>query len=282
MNVNWVSTKKIAMIRTKNLHPTFIIAIISSALLLGCKKEKNTDDTLAASNEVSFMVAEKSFSDDIEHITKSGLIDTNCSGEGFIASCVTITDSGEGVYPRTIVLDYGDGCEGPGGNIRSGTILITLTNEMSEVGATRTVTFQDFAFNNKQLVGSRITTRLENTANGEPQFARSIDMTISYIGTIERHFTENIVWTSGYDTEACGDNVFTITGSGYVIRPNGVVVNRTISVPLVRDFICGYTVSGVITIDAPNGIRIIDFGNGTCDDEATVLFNGNTTTIVLH
>ena len=65
MNVNWVSTKKIAMIRTKNLHPTFIIAIISSALLLGCKKEKNTDDTLAASNEVSFMVAEKSFSDDI-------------------------------------------------------------------------------------------------------------------------------------------------------------------------------------------------------------------------
>ncbi|MBI1267133.1 MAG: hypothetical protein GC193_06860 [Cryomorphaceae bacterium] len=270
------------MIRMKNLNKTIHIAIISSALILGCKKDQNTDDASAASNEVTFMVAEKSFSDDIEHITKSGFIDTNCAGEGFLASCVTVTDSGEDEYPRTIILDYGDGCVGPGGNMRSGTIHITLTNDMSEIGATRTVTFQDFAFNSKQLSGNRITTRVANTTDGEPQFTRSVDMTITHINTIERHFTENIVWTSGYDTEACGDNVFTITGSGYIVRPSGAVVNRTISIPLVRDFICGYTVSGVVTIDAPNGVRIIDFGNGTCDDEATVIFNGTSTTITLH
>lgn len=270
------------MIRTHFFKQTLPVVALTTLLLVSCKKENNTDDSVASTNEVSFLVAEKSFSEDIEHVTKSGFIDTNCAGEGFLASCVTVTDSGEDIYPRTIVLDYGDGCEGPGGNTRSGSILITLTNDMSEVGAVRTVTFQDFAFNNKHLDGTRITTRLEDTADGKPQFSRTIDMTITHINSIERHFTENIVWTSGFETEACGDNVFTVTGSGYVVRPNGVVVTRTISIPLVRDFICGYTISGVVTIDAPNGTRMIDFGPGTCDDEATVIFNGNSTTITLH
>lgn len=258
------------------------LVAMSTFTLVSCRKDKSDDGTVEA-NEVTFMNAEKSFSSDVDHVTKSSIIDPNCEPSGFLSPCVSVTDSGEDIYPRTITLDYGNGCVGPGGNIRSGQIHIHLTDDLSEVGAIRTVTFEDFSFNGRQLNGERITTRITDTSSGEPQFNRIIDMTVTYNSlSIDRYFEENIVWTSGFETEACGDNVFTITGSGYIIRPNGTQVNRTISIPLVHDFVCGYTVSGAITVDAPGGVRIIDFGEGECDDQAVVFFNGNSNTITLH
>lgn len=52
----------------------------------------------------------------------------------YLLECVTVTDSGEDIYPRTLTLDFGEGCAGPGGVTRSGIIEVVLTGDMSEIG----------------------------------------------------------------------------------------------------------------------------------------------------
>jgi hypothetical protein len=275
-----IAPKPIKTIEMIKNHLTLVL--VSFAIITGCKKETD-NDTTDATYDTTFQTAEKSFSQDVDYVTKSGGSDTNCSFNGFLADCVEVTDSGEDSYPRTIILDYGDGCEGPGGNTRSGEIHISLTGPMDVSGSVRTVTFVDFSFNNRSLEGTRVTTRGEDNSEGQPTMTRVVDMSITAAGvSFERNFTEQITWLSGYDTPTCGDNVFEITGNGTVVRPNGVSVNRVIMIPMVIDQICGYTVSGVVSIEAPNGTRTLDYGDGSCDDQAIMTVNGNSFSITLH
>jgi hypothetical protein len=56
----------------------------------------------------------------------------------------------------------------------------------------------------------------------------------------------------------------------------------TIISPLIYQNGCFYPVSGIIEIDTDGeGLKIIDYGNGECDNVATVTINGNTENIEL-
>jgi hypothetical protein len=101
--------------------------------------------------------------------------------------------------------------------------------------------------------------------------------------TCHRVFNGTDVWISGYNTDAVDDNVFSQTGSGSMTRPDGVSVSRTITTPLIIDRGCGFITEGVIEMQCPHGTVSINFGNGACDDQATVTKpNGQTETITLH
>jgi hypothetical protein len=39
---------------------------------------------------------------------------------------------------------------------------------------------------------------------------------------------------------------------------------------------CGYPISGTVTVDRPVHEIVIDFGDGECDNLATITRNGNT------
>jgi hypothetical protein len=53
--------------------------------------------------------------------------------------------------------------------------------------------------------------------------------------------------------------------------------------PLVKEIGCKWITSGKVEIQ-PTGklLRTVDYGNGTCDKDATLLINGNTYNITLH
>lgn len=254
---------------------TFLFAVLGSLVLVGCKQQRLDNDTTASENEAFIQANERAFENDIEESTRSVLVNDQCNPLNYLNDCVEVTDSGEGVYPREIILDYGDGCLGQGGRIRYGQIIINLSDDMGVEGATRTVTFQDFAVNNTYIEGTRVAISQGTNGEGQPQWTRTVDMTFTRNGNeLGRNFNQDVTWLSGYNTEECGDNVFQISGSGSVTRPNGNVVTRTIISPLIVDKVCGYTVQGVIVVDAPLGQRTLDFGDGSCDDDAIVIIDG--------
>ncbi len=148
----------------------------------------------------------------------------------------------------------------------------------------RTVTFEDFSINGVEITGSRITTNLGPNTDGQPVFSRVVDTQITHSnGTYHRNFTSEITWLSGYQTSECGDNDWKLTGSGSNTRSNGTVVTRTITSALYHYHTCNFITQGSVQISAPNGTMSIDYGNGTCDDLATVTGpNGNTITVNLN
>jgi hypothetical protein len=87
----------------------------------------------------------------------------------------------------------------------------------------------------------------------------------------------------GYETRRIRDDVYLIDGSADGIRPSGITWEREIVNALRKEMNCRWIVSGTVEItpeDRPT--RILDYGDGTCDNIATVIINGVTYTITLR
>lgn len=74
-------------------------------------------------------------------------------------------------------------------------------------------------------------------------------------------------------------------GSVINTRPNGVVVTKTIAEtsPLVFAASCKHIVSGIASFENSKGRKwSIDYGDGSCDDKATLTVNGKSKEITIH
>ena len=183
----------------------------------------------------------------------------------YLPECVTVTDSGEDDYPRTLTLDFGEGCTGPGGVTRSGIIEIVLTGDMSDIGSVRTTTFDNFQVHNMTLTGTRIFTNVgPNDEENQAMVGQDHAMTLTRNNhTVTRTYVGTLAWLEGFDTEDCDDNVVerngvatheTTSGWGSSTRTLDAVVHGPLRLPI----------SGTVTVDRPLHDIILDFG-----DEAT-------------
>ena len=82
------------------------------------------------------------------------------------------------------------------------------------------------------------------------------------------------------------DDQYSITGSGSGTAANGDQFNATIQTPLIRNLAPGcrghFTQGTVLIQRTGRPDRLVDFGNGSCDDQAVVTINGHTHLIHLH
>jgi len=207
---------------------------------------------------------------------------------------VTITHPTNAPFPKHIVIDFGTGCLGRDGHIRKGKIIIDYTNRLVVPGAKATTTFDRFYIDDMKVEGTHI---IENTStvNVNRQFTvKVIDGKLSKPNGnfIEWNSNKVITQIDGLATPLIPlDDVFKIEGSsnGHAKRGNILVAwQSTITVPLIKRFNCRWIVEGRIrTVRANNStnspwIAVLDFGNGTCDNQATITINGVTHQITLH
>ncbi len=61
-----------------------------------------------------------------------------------------------------------------------------------------------------------------------------------------------------------------------VTKANGTTRVGTIILPLQKKTSCDNIDKGTYQIQGPNHVALIDFGNGVCDDQATISIDGNT------
>jgi hypothetical protein len=126
-------------------------------------------------------------------------------------------------------------------------------------------------------------------AQGQPYFDVSINggVTLAGGGTITATWTRVRTWTAGYSTpDDFTDDVYSIAGTGTMVRVNGMQVNVSISnsAPLVAAYGCKWIEAGTITYMLPGGLtRSLNYGNTPdCDDQAILtLPSGATYNITL-
>lgn len=260
-----------------------VMILLLTVTLDSCKKEAAQTglDTESITNETVNSFVEKSITSDEDASTMRG--NGSCNWLELLPECAVVTESGD-TYPKTITIDYGNGCTNANEITKSGIITIQLSDDMMNEGAIRTVTFQNYYVNNTHIEGTRITTNTGTNDAGQPVFSRNVNTNITRNGnTFNRTSDEEVTWLSGFDTVECGDNVFSVTGSGTCTRAEGTTRTRNIVTPLIIDQVCGYITTGVVQITGPQGTGSIDFGDGTCDDLAIVTRpNGDTQEIHLH
>ena len=90
--------------------------------------------------------------------------------------------------------------------------------------------------------------------------------------------------TAGESTLIWSDDVYSITGSASGKSAKGNNFSATITSALIVKLTCKNIVKGTFDFDPGTGkpVRTVDYGDGTCDDVATVTIGSKTYTVHLR
>lgn len=292
-------------------------AIISSLLVIAsCSKEKSETGTDAQEEEVSKVSGEadaeaestfNEFFDDVMGVNN----DVGVSGSGVfygrpdsltpVPRCftITITHPNNTPFPVRVVIDFGStGCPGPDGRVRRGKIITEYTDRLTVPGAVATTTFDRFFVDAISVEGTHKVTNISAPPVPPVNIARKYKVEVIN-GKLTRPNGDFTEWNSvRYIIQIEGlitpdyprDDVFRIEGNANGRTRRGNLLVRwesTITEPLIRRFTCRWIVKGKIKTTRallPSNSRwiaVLDFGAGTCDNQATLTINGVTRQITL-
>ncbi|MFM9910601.1 MAG: hypothetical protein ACKVOW_14710, partial [Chitinophagaceae bacterium] len=74
----------------------------------------------------------------------------------------------------------------------------------------------------------------------------------------------------GMETRTIRDDVYSIEGRNKTVYANGTTVNKNTETPLIKPVACAWIVKGLLKIKINDRVLFIDFGNGDCDNKATL------------
>ncbi|HEV7783146.1 MAG TPA: hypothetical protein VGO58_17845 [Chitinophagaceae bacterium] len=204
-----------------------------------------------------------------------------------IGDCATITVTpNDSTYPKTVTIDFGNGCTGLDGKFRSGKLVLHFTAPVRRPGAVVTLTFVDYHVNRKHIEGTKIFKNLSEPGthkwsveviNGKVTFPNGRGYAYDRIKTVTQ--------IAGGLTNIIRDDVYKITGRSKTVFNNGTIVNINTEDPLIKKMNCPWISEGTLKIKINNRVFKLDFGfpnNGDCDNKALLTWNnGNDQRVIL-
>lgn len=269
----------------KNTALFFALAAVS----ISCSKDEeqaNADFETKNSKEVALVL---NMDEEISQMGESSLEgdpDMKTTGNQAVwANCASWSIDTNG-QPNVITLDFGtSNCQGADGNFRRGTILISYEDNPFDAGSIHTITAQGYAVNDFEVNGTKAVTYQGLNASNDPYSTLSSNLVITRPdgSTVRWTSARERVWVDGFGNLNPFDNAFEVSGDAQVTTSYGRSLTLDITTPLRIEATCGNIVSGTLNVTGANfTTRVLDYGNGTCDRQATVSLNGSTRTILLR
>ena len=296
--------KKFTINRISIAALTFLFA----SMLFSCQKDLSstnndsvTEEQATAYSEESSM-AEASFDDAEDIATTAADEEGNASeyglnGRGFhplftelraaIGNCAEITITpNDSTYPKTITIDFGNGCLGLDGKFRSGAIVIHLTAPLRRPGSVVTITFRNYYVNRVHLQGTKIISNLSDP----PVHKWSVQVVggkVTFPSGRGYSYQSIKVKTQvgGMDTRIVRDDVYELTGRSQTEFNNGLTITLNTETPLLKKVACPWFSDGKLKIRINDRVLFLDYGfpaNGQCDNKALLTWNnGNNQRVVI-
>ena len=197
------------------------------------------------------------------------------------SGCATVTHTFNGT-DSVLTINFGTtDCLCNDGSYRRGEIIVTYAGNYADSGSVHNITFNNFFHNDNQVLGTKTVTNMGHNSMGQVYFDVAVNCSI--VKTNGETHTMNWTRVRTWITEGT-PNIYQITGSGTLVRPNGRTVGVTITSPLIVSSNCRWIEAGTVAHTLPNGLtRSVNYGNTpACDDLATItLPNGTTENITL-
>lgn len=190
--------------------------------------------------------------------------------------CADITVTPASGFPKTIRITFDSTCTAPGGLVRSGVVQIVISDSIRRPGATAVMTFENYYVNHFKREGTITWT---NTSTPPVRsWRREVDngKITAPNGAFWLHESiKNLTQTAGSSTPEIIDDVFSINGNGSVTNPAGITRTTTIIEPLQKKVACHNIDKGKVKFQGPHHVAILDYGDGTCDNLATITVDGH-------
>lgn len=309
---------KVRLTLTNLINTSLIVCLLTIG---SCSKEKSnsTDQqqqdisfTSAQSEAQAEMTYNEFFDNSMGANNDVGIGGTGIFGRGesvngyyrldSLPPCATVTiihSSSTSFFPVQITIDFGaTGCiRQADGHTRKGKIIIEYTNRLLYPDAVASTTFDNFYIDENKIEGTVKVTNTSTQSNNQLIRQFTFDVINGKISSANGNYVEwnshkTITQTEGISTLTYPkDDVFQIEGYSTGRTQNGnllVAWKSNITKPLVKTFNCRWLTQGTVEIvrDATNANATwnasLDYGNGNCDNLATVTINGIIRQISLH
>lgn len=284
--------------------------LIAALMFASCKKESSLQSPAVSEEESQTITEENATADsEYEEVTEIGFTAaadleiaatepddvTGVTGAGIrirthifkelyskLGPCTEITVSSDS-FPKTVVINYGEGCLCRDGKFRKGAIVLHFSGPLRRAGSVLTITLRDYFVNRIHIEGTKTITNLH--ADGAYKFSVSIEngkvtwpngRGFSYEGT------KVVTQVSGMDTRTILDDIYQIEKRNKTIYANGVTVVKNTETPLIKKITCPWLVQGILKIKINNRVLFLNYGNGECDNKATIGWAGGEKEITLH
>jgi hypothetical protein len=219
------------------------------------------------------------------------------SANDMLSACavITIDSSNTGSIPDTMTITFGSSpCLCHDGRYREGTMVVTYTGKYRNPGAVIDIHFNNYAVGptatDLYSIGNTSTKHIVNNGYNSSGFMSWNVTSTMYItkpagGTISYTDTKVRTQIAGNPTAHSWTNKFDISGTASGTAANGMAFTASTASgkDLIRDMSCPkHFTQGELDI-TPSGASTIaiDFGNGACDNSATITRNGVTRTITI-
>ena len=281
-----------------NLISILAIVVLTALFAVGCEKQDNKPDSVLDKDLITAedaLITDAAFDDVFSEVDgimnsldqagydlavmKSASVRDTCP----VISVITEGDR----WPRTIVLDYGEGCDVSRNEarerIRKGKIMINISGPMWQEGSYREVSFEDFFINEHKVEGRKTVTNEGKWEDGEYQGMRYFSILIEggKVSTpegqeISKEVNQTRTFAEGFDTRwDTRDDVWYIDGVATGVNRKGVEYSREIINSLWKEIGCRFITHGTILIQAGERPELtLDYGDGSCDPVATISANG--------
>jgi len=273
----------------------------SIVLFNGCKKDKETSTPVDSDTETAQdnSLAEGTFND-VDNISNQAVENGNSlstyrlrSGTaGILSSCATVTLTPNSGNPGgTIVVDFGTtACLCNDLRYRKGIINIAYSGMYRDSGTVIGVSFNNYyvgkdVSNMYKVMGTKsITNKGHNTA-GHTWFEIQVNGSLlnNSGATMTWNSTRQREWIAGESTTLnWADDEYMITGSinGTSFHGSSFTINITQALHVALG--CRWIEDGKFEFTpAGKPTRYVDYGNGACDNQATVTISGYVFNITL-
>lgn len=274
---------------------TAVVALASLVSLSACNKKDN-EPTIPEDAYVEDGNDVQAEFDDLESISIDATLQAEAaakpSDEGATArangvvrgcNCVITIDKPN----KKITIDFGEeGVKCQDGRTRKGKIIITYTGPYMEPGSVITTTPENYFVSNRrgtgfvQVVGTKTVTNITEQG-GNPTHRLEANGKLIFPGGLEASWQSTRVreWVSGYEDiqklDNSFDDVFKITGEWSGTDRRQQTYNAEILEPLTIKTECFLSqnympVSGVLRMEGPRAIHVVNYGEGECDNTITV------------
>ena len=290
--------------------PLFVTAffILIAVFLFSCQKEATPPkESVAVSDEEATTVSQENAAADAEYddLTEVGFsadadvdvsagtnLNGRISGDGLrvfdnlffkIGPCTTITVTpNDSTYPKTVVIDYGDGCVCRDGKFRKGAIILYYTMPLRRPGAELTITLRNFYVNRAHIEGTKIIKNLtEGNVHKYSVVVNDGKVTWPNGRGFKYEKIKVVTQVRGMDTRIIRDDVYSIEGRSKTSYANGLTVVLNTETPLIKPVACPWIVSGILKIKINDRVLFLDYGNGDCDNKALLKWNDHVLEITL-
>ena len=265
---------------------TLICAVLAFTIASCKKEEKPNAEVQATLDQVTLMLQTNNSLVRSSVLTgqgnqeKAGGFTTNTVEDR--CGAVTSVPADPLGFPKTLTFDYGSGCTDALGVQRAGSYAVKL-GKLWEAGTSSSIAYSDYSENGVKMNGSlTLSNTSAPTGFGFGLTATNLKRTETTGATSTVESALLFKQTQGYITFwDWNDDVYEVTGTSQYALANGETGAFAITVPLNKANNCAWFSKGSGTVTLNGQTYAIDFGNGTCDNEATVTIGGASYTIYL-